>query len=110
LSDPIEKSSSGPLEGQTMPIAMVSAVSGVFSVLFAPCCALDPRLAAIIHAVLALIAVTTGLVVTQRVAAGKIDRSNIFQARIGFIAGGIALVIAAAWAIWIVRHPDGNPG
>ncbi len=106
MSDPGESES----QGQTHPISMVSAVSGVFSVLFAPCCALDPRLAAIIHAVLAIIAVSTGVVVAQRVSAGRYDASNLFQARIGFIAGGIALVIAAAWGIFILRHPDGNPG
>lgn len=97
-------------QGQTQPMAMVSAVAGVFSVLFAPCCILDPRLAALIHGVLGLIAVTTGFVTTRRVAAGAVDSTNLLQARIGFIAGGIGLVIAAAWAVWIARHPDGNPG
>lgn len=97
-------------QGQTMPMSMVSAVAGIFSVLFAPCCMLDPRMAAIIHTVLGLIAIGTGLATRGRVASGKIDASNLFQARIGLIAGGVALVIAAAWAVFIIKFPDGNPG
>jgi predicted transporter len=89
---------------------MVSAVAGVCAVLFAPCCALDPRLAALVHLVLGLVSIGAGILTWRRVAQGRIDRSNLFQARIGFVAAGIALTIASAWAIWISSHPDGIPG
>ena len=72
------------LEGQTEPVAMVSAVSGVCSVLFAPCCVLDPRLAAAVHVVLALLSITAGLLTYRKVALGRIDPTNLFQARLGF--------------------------
>ena len=89
---------------------MVSAVAGIFSVLFAPCCALDPRMAALVHLVLGTIALVTGLVTYRRVSAGRIDSSNLFQARIGLCTCAVAYSIAVAWGVWIQGHPDGIPG
>ncbi len=96
------------VEEQTQPIAMVAVVAGLGSVAFGVICCLDPRLAAITHALLGTLAVGCGATTWARVQSGRYDESNKFQARLGLALGAVGLILAMGWGLWILQHPDGR--
>lgn len=94
-------------EAQTQPLAMLAIVAGAVSVIVAPCALMDPRIAAINHTLLGVAGLVLGALVRSKVAQGKFDPSNLFQARFGTILGGVGVCLGLAWGVWIYLHPLG---
>jgi hypothetical protein len=94
-------------EAQTQPLAMLAIVAGAISVLVAPCALMDPRISAINHTLLGVAGLLLGALVRAKVAQGRFDPSNLFQARFGMILGGVGVCLGLAWGVWIYLHPLG---
>jgi hypothetical protein len=92
----------------THPLSILGLAAGGFSLVFGGTCSLlDPRLGALNHALLGLIALGCGLWIRARVRAQHLEDSNLLQARWATALGAASLVISLAWALWIARHPLG---
>lgn len=92
----------------THPLSILGVAAGAFSILFGGGCSLlDPRLGALNHGLLGLIALGSGLWIASRVRSQQLEQSNQFQARWAMALGAVSLLIALAWAAWISQHPLG---
>jgi hypothetical protein len=97
-----------PENAGTHPLSILGVAAGAFSILFGGGCSLlDPRLGALNHGLLGLIALGSGLWIASRVRGQHLEQSNQMQARWAMALGSVSLLISLAWGVWIYQHPLG---